>query len=284
MEDFQNIDFIEEENNDVNNICGKIINIENTELLCSIDSKKFQSLLKILSMLEKKSNDNIDIVNSQIMYTIGDCVVLIDLRNILYYDNNFINLNIINPKKYIKLLKQLSKDVNIFLFNDINNKQFIITDGQIKILLPKSIKNNDNANFDIKSLNLDNYNNICSKDIDKDQKNKIKSISMDSDNKGIIELLIHENKLKGINIQETAVYIFPEYINDPNSSSLNEKNVDLILKLSNFLIIDSDKYKVDILNQTNKYIIVTSCNIDNYIDVKVIERASNITDEMNIFD
>lgn len=262
----------EEDNTTTNNQ----FNIDGCNIISNINPKCFQDILKVLITLNKdKNTDSIKINNSQIIQIIGDCIIIVNLSNILI---NNVSFDIINPKKYIPLLSQLSDLSTIYIFDDIQNKQFIITDGIIRLLLPKQLKSSDD-DF-ISDINFTDYNSICKLEIKKESRKKIKNISKDT--KGTVELLIHDNKLKGINVQETAIYIFPEFINDDISQKLNEKNADLVLKLDNFLPIDAENYIINIISKEDRYIVLSDCKINN-IDIRIIERAENTSGDLSIF-
>jgi hypothetical protein len=85
-----------------------------------------------------------------------------------------------------------------------------------------------------------------------------------------------------MHIPETAIYIYPEYLNDANVSKLDETNAELVLRSSSFLPVDADNYNVNIVKLPGeKYTTVTECKIGGQINVKIIENCE-ITTSGNI--
>ena len=248
--------------------------IDGCTLISTVDPKPFQQLLKVLTLFTLK--DVINIENSVVYQTdvTGNCLIFINLSKIL----TNITFDIISPKKYIPLMKQLSILNKIYIFTNDTTKQIIVTDGMIRIIMNQPSKTQQN-NINIE---LSEFETLYQREISKESRAKI--IKLSKETKGTIELLIHENNIKGINVPETAVYIFPDFVNDNISTKLDENTANIVLKIDHFLPFDGDQYKITIMKKEDKYICISNLTtIDKLIDIQIIERATNTTNNLSLF-
>jgi hypothetical protein len=226
-----------------------------TNLICQITPAKFDSLLKVLNVLitDKGSNESLIIRNSAITQSVSGSVINSDIHEI--FDSDKINLQIINPKKYIRLFKNFRNNNDIFILDDIENSRFIITNGEIKLFLPKQV---ETLIEDVKLPDLSNCSLICNTKIDKAARNMITSLANDAK---YIEYLIQDSLFKGIHIPDTAIFLFNEYISDPKASKLDETNADLTLRSTVIFPIQAEDYEISIgLMSDASYISATRCN------------------------
>lgn len=239
---------------------------ENTNnLICQITPAKFDSLLKVLNVLitDKGSNESLIIKNSSVTQSVSGAIVNSDIHEI--FDSDKINLQIINPKKYIKLFKNFRNNNDIFILDDVENSRFIITNGEIKLFLPKQI---ETLVEEIKLPDLSNCNLAYNIKIDKSTRNMITSLANDSN---YVEYLVQDNLLKGIHIPDTAIFLFNEYITDPKAAKLDETNADLTLRSTVIFPIQAEDYEISIgLMPDTSYISATRCNT-GFVKVDVFE-------------
>lgn len=181
------------------------------------------------------------------------------------FEGKKINLQIINPKKYLKLFKTFRNNNDIFIMDDAENSRFIISNGEIKLFLPKQLENLVEV---VKIPDLSNCEGLCSIKIDKATRNIITGLSSEA---SYIDYLIQEDVLKGIHVPDTAIYLFSDYINDAKAAKLDETNADLALRSVAFLSISAEDYEIAIGKQADgSYISVTNCNT-GFIKVDIFE-------------
>jgi hypothetical protein len=253
---------------DVVNIPPAIANfkpIEDNQIICQISPAKFDSLLKVLGVLvsDKSSNDSLIIKESNITQNISGAIITSDIKEI--FEGKKINLQIINPKKYLKLFKTFRNNNDIFILNDIDNSRFIITNGEIKLFLPKQIENLVES---VKLPDLSNCTGMCSIKVDKTTRNIIMGLATEAQ---YIDYLIQDNTLKAIHVPDTAIYLFSDYINDPKATKLDETNADLALRSIAYFSILAEDYEIAIGKQPDgSYVSAMTCNT-GFIKVDVIE-------------
>lgn len=242
-------------------------------IIGEITPANFDNMIKVLNVLIKeRSSDSIIIRESQIKQGAADCVIEADMSQVLNYNGNNIDLDIINPKKYVSLFGQFRNQNNIFIVDDPDNSRFIITNGEVRLFLPKQ---DDVLQQNTETISLENAASVCNSSIDKDTRKIIKGLAKDCD---YVEYLIQNDQLKGMHIPDTAVYIFEEYQKDSTAANLDETNADLILRSSNFLPIDADGYDVTIYKLPNgDYASITDCKIGGQIDVRIAESCDIAT-------
>lgn len=244
-------------------------NVNEKKIIAVISPGNYDNMIKILQVLNKdKGDDAIIIRNSMITQSQSDCIIEANMSSVLRNKaGELVNLDIINPKKYIKLLEQFKSQDDIFIIDDNENSRYIITNGEVRLFLPKQdskIEIKEAENFD-----MSNAKGVCTLEIDKDIRRIIKNLAKDQD---YIEYLIQENQVKAIHIPDTAVYTFPKYKNDEKAQKLDETNSDLTLRSGNFLPVEADNYMVYIITlDKDKYASVADCKVGGKIDIRVTE-------------
>lgn len=226
-----------------------------------IDQNKFETLQKILNLLE--NSDFISIKDSKINNIIGNNIVYCNLTSIL--GNNF-NLDIINPKKYLKLFKSVKS--NFTLIEE--DSRYILYSNELKIFLPKKINTSSISFEDIGDLS-----EVGKLITIKDNKKIIKNLIGNP-----TKLLIHNNEFKGILEDNFGIYIFPEY-ND-NNEEINEENSKILMSYG-FLNIDSNEYILKLgIDSSNKYWLLTQIKFDNIINLFTLENVNPKTENILI--
>ena len=235
------------------------------KILCQLQPAIYDAFVKILSALD--INTPISIQNSKIEQSInaGTAILTTDITNIV----KDITMDVLNPKKYIRLFKSIKGNNDVFIIDDDSNKRFIITNGKIKVFLPKQIeefKANTAALPDLSSITTIG-NTIM---IDKDTKAIISSLQ-DTE---YVDLLIYDNQLKGINIPDTAIFSFPAYINE----NVDEITAELKLRSFSFLNVNGETYQLSIGKDNEIYWLSTVINT-NIVDINVLEIINPVSDE-----
>jgi len=246
-------------------------------VLTEISPANFDNMTKILAVLSKENDDTIMIRNSIITQSSVDNVIQADMSQIFKNKKGeLVSLDIINPKKYVALFTQFSGNNNIFIISDDENSRFIVTNGEIKLFLPKqdSIVQQSIESFEISEKKED----IASFKIEKNERKIIKNLSKGSD---YIEYLIKDGKVKGIHIPDIAIYIFPEYKKEPGIQNLNENNSDLSLRLNNFLPIEAEQYNTYIIKNDDHYLSITDCIVGGKIKINAIE-SIDVSEQGNL--
>lgn len=236
--------------------------------LCTLDGEKFEVFNKILSLFEK--SECIVVTNSEIRQQMNTAYVFSNISSILGQD---INLHIINPKKYIKMLKAFNKKVKVIKISE-DNEKFIVSSNDTSIYCPKQI---DKLAF---KYSLDAFQNMKpigdSIEIDKEVRKTINQLSSDA---GFIDFIIHKSQIKGISIPETAVYRFDKYVDE----DITENNCDFLLRVYSIFEIDGEKYSISLgLDEAKKeYWLYAKIDTGNLI-IKVIENATKREDNFNL--
>jgi len=240
--------------------------IAEDNIICQISPAKFDSLLKVLNVLinEKSSNDSLIIKDSTITQAFSGAIISSNIQEV--FDNDKTNLQIINPKRHIKLFRNFKNNNNVFILDDSENSRFIITNGEVKLFLPKQM---ETLVEEVVIPDLSNCTELCSIKVDKSTRNIIIGLASDVD---YIEYLIQDDLLKAIHIPNTAIYLFNEYINDPKAAKLDETNADLALRSTVYFPILAEDYELN-LGKTpeSNYVLVTRCNT-GFIKVDVFEQ------------
>jgi hypothetical protein len=234
-------------------------------IICQITPAKFDSLLKVLNVLinEKSSNDSLVIKESMVNQNSSGAIISANIEDI--FDGKKIDLQIINPKKYIKLFKNFKNNNDIFIIDDPENSRFIITNGEIKLFLPKQVENLVES---IKLPDLSAYEGVCSVKIDKTVRNIITGLASDAQ---YIDFLIQDNNMKAVYVPDTAIYLFNEYAKDAKAAKLDETNADLALRSTVAFSIPAEDYEISIGKHSDgTYVSAVSCNT-GFIKINVIE-------------
>jgi len=243
-------------------------NVSQQQIIAELSPGNYDNLTKVLNILNKDSgSDTISIKDSTVTQSNSDSIIQADMTSILKNKKGeSVSLDIINPKKYLKFLEQFRSNNNVFIINDNENSRFILTNGEVKLFLPK----NDNVlDQEVETYDITDGVSICQKKIDKDMRKIIKNLSKDQD---YIDFLIQKDEMKAIHIPDTAIYTFPDYKTDEDAQTLDETNADLALKCNNFLPVEADNYDLYIVKMDDeKYISITDCKIGGKIQVRVSE-------------
>jgi len=243
-------------------------NVNKQQIIAELTPGDYDNLTKVLNLLNKDSNsDSISIKESTITQGNSDCIIQADITSVLVSkDGNTVNLDIINPKRYLKLLEQFRSNNNVFIIDDDENSRFILTNGEVKLFLPKS---DNTLEQDVETFDISNGVGVCQSQIDKDMRKIIKNLSKDQD---YVDFLIQENDLKAIHIPDTAIYTFPKFKTDEKAQNLDETNADLALRCSNFLPVEADNYDFYVVKiSDDAYVGITDCRVGGKIDIRVSE-------------
>ena len=243
-------------------------------VLKKISPAKWEALIDILEFLTKDSDESVVISNSIIMHQLKSGSILkADLKEV--FDNQNIDLHISSPKKWVRLFKMF-KNENVYIIEESN--RFIVTNGQTKLFLPRQL------NTVVSQLEFPDFKqtrNIANQIIQKESRDKIINLS-----KGLsyIEFLIKDNNIKIVNIPNTALFIIPEFMKDPEIRSLSVDNADLLLRSSTFLPYPAETYQIIIgLNNLNdKYFMVSSCKTQ-LISIEIYEVLNDATGINDLF-
>lgn len=236
---------------------------KSTDLLVSFTPAKFDILIKVLSLFDK-SNDSICIKSSNIVQKFGSAIANADISSL--FDDQVVDLEIVQPKKYIKLFKQFKNNTNIDVIEDSANNRYVITNGEIKLFLPKQATptSDDTLMPDFEDCEM-----LHEMTIDKETSKQLIGLSSDSN---YIEYLFQDNKLKGVHIPDTAIYLFNEFLEDPKAKNLDETNADEMLRTGVFLAIPAEDYKLTIGKLKNgNHFSITDCNT-GMVHVNLIEQ------------
>lgn len=227
--------------------------LETQERIADISPGKFDNLTKVLDILRQNKPTSITIKGSYIFEGVSGAVIVADVKQI--FDGKEIDFQITDPKKHVDLFKQFKGNNNIFILDDPENTRFILTNGPIKIFLPKQL---DQLVAETTAPDTSQAKTICSKGITKEVRDEIKGLGRHSN---AIEYLIQDKNIKAMHIPDTGIYRFEEFIKDPNVAKLDETNAELVLKSELFLPVDSDNYKVTVCQlPTEQYLSITECN------------------------
>lgn len=230
--------------------------------LISFTPAYFDSLIKILSLFEK-SADTIKISQSTIIQKYGAAIVYADISNV--FNGTAIDLEIVQPKKYIKLFKQFRNNTDIDVIDDSENNRYIITNNEIKLFLPKPAQTTTD---DTLLPDFEGSTSYYQVKLDKETSKQLIGLSSESK---FVEFLIQDEKFKGVHIADTAIYLFNDYLKDPNVSKLDETTADPMLRCGNFLSIAAEDYEINIGKLSNgNYFSITDCNT-GFIHVNIYE-------------
>ena len=124
--------------------------MEENEIICQISPAKFDSLLKVLGVLvsDKSSNDSLIIKESNITQNISGAIISSNVEEI--FEGKKIDLQIINPKKYLKLFKTFRNNNDIFI---LTNQRVINIDQRgffSRRVAETELENIQNVSYEIK--------------------------------------------------------------------------------------------------------------------------------------
>jgi hypothetical protein len=237
--------------------------------VAEISPGKFDNLTKVLDILRQNKPDAITIKGSYIYEGISGAIIVADVRKI--FEDKAVDFQITDPKKHVDLFKSFKGNNNVFILDDPENTRFILTNGPIKLFLPKQV---DQLVADTTAPDVSQATTICQKNINKDVRAEIKGLGKHSNS---IEYLIQSNEIKAMHIPDTGIYRFEQYVNDPGVAKLDETNADLVLKSEMFLPVESDNYKIHICKlPTGEHLSITECNT-GLIGMWIFEQLEDTT-------
>lgn len=231
---------------------------EKCKLICQITPANFDMLTKVLSLLEEQGI--IIIQDSKICQHINKDTAILQ-TNIDTLIGKNINFEILDAKKYIRLFKVIRGDNDIKLYDDENNKRYIITNDIITIFIPQRDKTIEEI-----SLPAISEETILGQPLsfNQDTKDVIQNL-IKSEN--YTNLIIHQNQLKGIYVPETCVYLFPEFMEEKN---VNESTAELLLKTYSFIRINGEDYNLSLHKVGSKYWILNHVNT-GFVNINIFE-------------
>ena len=237
---------------------------ENSNIICELNAAQFDGLVKILSKLT--SADFINIQNSLLTYNQQGIIVLFDLKSI----HQNITLHISNAKNLVKLMKNIDGNNNVYIIQDDENCRYVIDNGEIKLFLPMLSTELEEVSFP----DLSNFTTISEIELDSAQIRKLQSLCRGAEH---IEYLFDENNnCKGVYVYEQALYIFPQYLNDPDISKFNETTAALALRSSRFPEFEGEKYQLTFLkDNSNNYSLYVK--IQSFVDIHWYESLQDTT-------
>ena len=262
------LDIINEDNIESN------ITTDGDVILKKISPAKWEALIDILEFLTKDSDESVVISKSIIMHQLKSGAILkANLKEI--FDNQDIDLHISSPKKWVRLFKMF-KNENVYIIEETN--RFIVTNGQTKLFLPRQL---NTVVSQLEFPNFEQARNISNQIIQKETRDKIINLS-----KGLsyIEFLIKNDNIKVVNIPNTALFIIPEFMKDPDVKNLCIDNADVVLRSSTFLPYSAETYQliVGLNNMTDKYFMLSSCKTQ-LISIEIYEVLNDATGVNDLF-
>lgn len=238
------------------------------KILVSFPPAKFDTFVKVLELFNK-STESIKIQSSNIIQKFGPAVASADVSTL--FDNQEIDIEIMKPSKYIKLFKNFRNNEDVKFIEDNTNNRYIITNDEIKLFLPKQAMASDG---DTLMPDFEDSESLFEIKIDKETAKQLISLSSGSN---YVEYLIQDDKLKGIHVPDTAIYLFTEYIKDPKAKTLDETSANQMLRTGIFLSVPAEDYTIHIGKlKTGGYFSFTDCNT-GIVHVNVFENLEDST-------
>jgi hypothetical protein len=236
----------------------------NLNKLCELEPGKFDALTKLLSLLQEFGPITI---NAGVIIQKIDKGTAVLHTSISKLIGQNINLTILNPKKYIKLFKSIKGNNNVIVYDDPAYQRYIISNGDIKLFLPKQLEDLSLTMADLPDFSKATILGSPIK-IDANYKNNIKSLIGSEDH---VDLLFEGTQLKAMYIPDTAVYTFSSFV---GKTTIDENNADLMLKSYTFAIVDGEEYTFNIGKlEDEDYWMVTQINT-GLVDVTLFEKTA----------
>ena len=234
-------------------------------VVCTINPTKFDALTKILNVLDEQSVIVID--NSTINQSInkGTAILTADVSELV---GEKISVHILQPKKYLKLFKQIKGNNDVFILDDPSNERYIITNQDISLFLPKQLEKLAEENTPPDLSNAQEVGAVIT--CDKEERNTIVSFGREAKN---IDLLIKDNQLKAVSIPELAVIKFKNYIKE----QIDDTTADIKLRTSSFLAVDGEEYKIHLGKVDDQHWTVTHVNT-GMINITILEPVNPVSD------
>ena len=239
-------------------------------LIASFTPASFDAFVKVMNVL---SDSDVIIISNSIIhqkFRFGVATIMIDLYTL--FNNQGITFQILNPKKYLKLMRSMKGNNNIAIVDDPALQRYVVTNKNVKIFVPKPI---DETLDQVITPDLTNCQQVGTNiTIDKETAGQILAISANTENG--VELLVHQNAIKGIYVPDTAIYLFEAFANE----NINETNVDLTLKSHSFLSTPAENYDISVYKDptTNDHWLVQVCNT-GIVNINILESLSEVSDE-----
>src|SRR6056297_1520687 len=95
-------------------------NVSQQQIIAELSPGNYDNLTKVLNILNKDSgSDTISIKESTVTQSNSDSIIQADMTSILKNkEGKSVDLDVINPKRYLKFLEQFRSNNNIFIIND----------------------------------------------------------------------------------------------------------------------------------------------------------------------
>jgi len=240
-------------------------------IMFSLSPAKYDAFLKVLSLME--SDQPIYIRNSAVTQNINNSLAIAhtDLTPLL---ESQINLTIFDPKKYLRLLKVIKGDSDVYFISDDINKRIKVVNENINVTIPKEI---EELTENVELPDFTNFQPIGNPiELTSDHRNTIKVLKSDSD---FVNLMIKDDQMVGIHIPETAIIIFDQF----KGLNMDESSADLLLKTYCFLPITADKYNLFLGKDltTNTYWLATICDT-NITNINIYESLNEYSEDLLI--
>lgn len=238
----------------------------NQTILCKISPAKFDGLVKVLSNLDGQSI--IAIKNSMINQLInkGTAILIANISDLI---GENIDFQILDPKKHIRLFKQLKGNNDVFIINDPDNERYIITNQDVSIFLGKQIEELNDA---ISTPDLSTAITIGAPiTLEKNDRDVISSFMKEAD---YIDLLLQNDQLKGVSLPGLAVIKFKNFIKD----NIDDVSANLKLRSYAFLKVDGEQHVVNLAKTDDNYWILTQVNT-GYLLISILETVNPVSDD-----
>jgi len=248
------------------------------EKLCTIQPEQWKNLGLVLKPISDQGTINIR--ESSIYQDInsGVAILFTDIKSLV---GDGINFDIMNPSKQVKLFKLLETcDNDIQIMEDVENEQYVVSNNQIRIYLPKQTEKISPI------VNKPDYEGLVyigePIKLDKSNRREIDVFIKSENSKDAIKLLIKDDQLVGFEKKETGVYLFPGYTQYLN---LTSSNTDFTLKSLAFMLIQGEEFTIRIGKfPDDRYLLITDINT-GFLEMSLNEEVdlSGDSDEIDWF-
>ena len=194
-----------------------------------LSSAKYEILLKILDLF--RDLNIISIKNSEILTSTSGFITHVNLSSLIPSEFEF---HIVNPKKFYNLLKLFKKNSEIIILDDDPNSRFIVSNGDLKLFLPKPI---NSSSLEIVLPNTAEGEIISHFSINKEFANAISELSKNS---SYINYLVKDGDIKAISVPNLAIYVLDKF----KGEDITEETADMCLRTTHFCSIPSETYEI----------------------------------------
>jgi hypothetical protein len=243
------------------------VNTSGMTLLCSLEPANFDALTKILAFLQ--DSDAIVIKDSKIVQSLkkGSTILYTDISQAARNAN--LNFTVLNPRQHLKRFKFVKGNRNVDIFDDVEHQRYIISNGDVKLLLPKQLKD-----LEVTPADIPDFNGIVkvgnSIKLNSDYSSNIRSLIGSSQ----IDLLFEGEQLKALYIENEVIYTFNDYVGKTN---IDENNNDLMLRSFTPLCVNGEEYEISIAKKSDlDYWIFTKVNT-GLVEVQIFEKTQPVT-------